>query len=36
VVYVTGEKLAVGKLVPCEVVGRSDYDLVAAAIGPAR
>ncbi len=36
VVYVTGEKLAAGALVPCEIVARSDYDLVAAAIGDAR
>jgi len=33
VVYVTGERLAVGKLVPCEIVGSSGYDLVAAAVG---
>ena len=36
VVYVTGERLKAGALVPCEVVGRSGYDLVAAAVGPAR
>jgi ribosomal protein S12 methylthiotransferase len=33
VVYVTGEKLSTGRIVPCEVVARSDYDLVAVAIG---
>ena len=33
VVYVTGEKLSAGALVPCEIVGYSDYDLVAAAVG---
>jgi len=36
VVYVTGERLSAGSLVPCEVVGRSDYDLVAAAVGLSR
>jgi ribosomal protein S12 methylthiotransferase len=36
VVYVTGEALAVGKIVPCEVVGRSGYDLVAVAVGEAK
>jgi ribosomal protein S12 methylthiotransferase len=36
VVYVTGKGLKVGALVPCEVVGSSEYDLVAAAVGPAR
>ncbi|HEY4235102.1 MAG TPA: radical SAM protein, partial [Lacipirellulaceae bacterium] len=36
VVYVTGEGLAAGKIVPCEVVGRDGYDLIAAQIGPAR
>ncbi len=33
VVYVTGEKLSAGSIVPCEVVGYSGYDLVAAAVG---
>ncbi|WP_442481492.1 30S ribosomal protein S12 methylthiotransferase RimO [Aeoliella sp. SH292] len=32
VVYVTGERLAPGMLVDCEVVARSDYDLVAVAL----
>jgi ribosomal protein S12 methylthiotransferase len=32
VVYVTGEGLSVGSLVPCEIVARSGYDLVAAAV----
>ena len=35
VVYVTGEKLSAGSIVPCEIVARSDYDLVAAAVGDA-
>ncbi|MCC7476200.1 MAG: 30S ribosomal protein S12 methylthiotransferase RimO [Pirellulales bacterium] len=33
VVYVTGEKLSVGAMVPCEIVARSGYDLAAAAVG---
>jgi ribosomal protein S12 methylthiotransferase len=33
VVYVTGEGLRMGAIVPCEVVARSGYDLAAAAIG---
>jgi ribosomal protein S12 methylthiotransferase len=36
VVYVTGERLSVGALVPCEIVATSEYDLVAAAVGDAR
>jgi ribosomal protein S12 methylthiotransferase len=36
VVYVSGENLRVGAIVPCEIVGRSEYDLVAAAVGPSR
>jgi ribosomal protein S12 methylthiotransferase len=36
VVYVSGENLRVGAIVPCEVVGAAEYDLVAAAVGPAR
>ncbi|MGD9635351.1 MAG: 30S ribosomal protein S12 methylthiotransferase RimO [Pirellulales bacterium] len=36
VVYVSGEKLRVGGIVPCEIVGTAEYDLVAAAVGPAR
>ena len=28
VVYVTGEGLAAGSIVPCEIVARSEYDLV--------
>ena len=35
VVYVSGENLRVGAVVPCEIVGTAEYDLVAAAIGPA-
>jgi ribosomal protein S12 methylthiotransferase len=36
VVYVTGERLSVGSIVPCEVVATSEYDLVAAAVGEPR
>jgi ribosomal protein S12 methylthiotransferase len=36
VVYVTGERLSAGALVPCEIVARSGYDLVAAAVGQPR
>jgi ribosomal protein S12 methylthiotransferase len=36
VVYVSGENLRVGAIVPCEIVGAAEYDLVAAAVGPAR
>jgi ribosomal protein S12 methylthiotransferase len=32
VVYVTGEALSVGSIVPCEIVARTDYDLVAVAV----
>jgi ribosomal protein S12 methylthiotransferase len=35
-VYVTGKKLRVGQLVPCEVVVSQGYDLAAAPIGKAR
>ncbi len=30
VVYVTGEGLKAGQIVPCEIVATSEYDLVAA------
>ena len=33
VTYVTGEDLKPGDLVECEIVARSDYDLVAVAVG---
>ncbi len=33
VVYVTGEKLRAGQIVPCEIVAAQDYDLVAVAVG---
>lgn len=33
VVFVTGERLSTGALVPCEIVATSGYDLVAAAVG---
>jgi ribosomal protein S12 methylthiotransferase len=33
VVYVTGENLRPGQLVPCEIVAAREYDLVAAAVG---
>lgn len=36
VVYVSGENLAVGSIVPCEIVARNEYDLVAAAVGEPR
>jgi ribosomal protein S12 methylthiotransferase len=36
VVYVSGENLRVGAIVPCEIVGSSEYDLVAAAVGESR
>lgn len=36
VVYVTGKKLAAGRIVPCEVVASREYDLIGAACGPAR
>jgi len=36
VVYVTGEGLSVGAMVPCEIVARSGYDLVAVAVGDPR
>ena len=36
VVYVSGERLSIGALVPCEIVARSGYDLVAAAVGQPR
>ena len=36
VVYVTGERLSVGALVPCEIVARSGYDLAAVAVGDPR
>jgi ribosomal protein S12 methylthiotransferase len=36
VVYVTGQKLRPGKLVDCEIVATSDYDLVGVAVGKPR
>jgi len=33
VVYVTGEGLATGKFVPCEIVAKHEYDLVGVATG---
>jgi ribosomal protein S12 methylthiotransferase len=36
VVYVTGEGLSVGQIVPCEVVARSGYDLASVAVGTPR
>ena len=36
VVYVTGEGLATGQIVPCEIVASREYDLVAAACGDPR
>jgi ribosomal protein S12 methylthiotransferase len=36
VVYVTGKRIRPGQFVPCEIVARQGYDLVAAAVGPGR
>jgi ribosomal protein S12 methylthiotransferase len=36
VTFVSGEGLSAGQIVPCEVVARTDYDLVAAAVGEPR
>jgi ribosomal protein S12 methylthiotransferase len=38
VVYVTGghQKLAAGKITPCEIVTAQDYDLIGVAVGKAR
>jgi ribosomal protein S12 methylthiotransferase len=36
VVYLTGESLQPGAIVPSEIVARSNYDLVAAAVGEAK
>jgi ribosomal protein S12 methylthiotransferase len=36
VVYVTGEGLATGQIVPCEMVASREYDLIAAACGDSR
>jgi ribosomal protein S12 methylthiotransferase len=35
-VYITGEGLATGAIVPCEIVASREYDLVAAPSGPPR
>jgi ribosomal protein S12 methylthiotransferase len=36
VVYVTGDGLTAGQIVPCEIVAAKEYDLVAAPVGPPR
>ena len=36
VVYVTGPRLSAGKIVPCEIVAVSGYDLVGVAVGKPR
>jgi ribosomal protein S12 methylthiotransferase len=36
VVYVTGERIKAGDIVPCEIVARSGYDLAAVAVGTPR
>ncbi|HMP08193.1 MAG TPA: 30S ribosomal protein S12 methylthiotransferase RimO [Lacipirellulaceae bacterium] len=36
IVYVTGENLQAGQIVPCEIVASREYDLIAAACGQAR
>ncbi len=35
-VYVTGEGLSAGRIVPCEVVAAREYDLIAVALGDTR
>ena len=35
-VYVTGDGLAPGQIVPCEIVATRDYDLIGAAVGKPR
>ena len=35
-VYVTGERLTPGRIVPCEIVAARDYDLIGVAVGPPR
>jgi ribosomal protein S12 methylthiotransferase len=35
-VYVTGQDLAPGRIVPCEIVAAKEYDLIGAAVGPPR
>ena len=36
VIYVTGKRLKAGQIVPCEIVATAEYDLVAAAVRPAK
>jgi ribosomal protein S12 methylthiotransferase len=36
VIYVTGKRIKPGQIVPCEIVATAEYDLVAAAVGPAK
>jgi len=36
VVYVTGEGLAPGQIVPCEIVATRDYDLIGVAVAAPR
>jgi ribosomal protein S12 methylthiotransferase len=36
VVYVTGDRLTPGRIVPCEIVGWQDYDLIGVAVGEPR
>jgi ribosomal protein S12 methylthiotransferase len=36
VVYVTGDGLSPGQIVPCEIVAARGYDMIAAAVGPPR
>jgi len=35
-VFVTGDGLAAGRLVPCEIVAAQGYDLIAAPVGEPR
>jgi ribosomal protein S12 methylthiotransferase len=36
IVYVSGKRLAAGRIVPCEIVATQEYDLVGAALGKGR
>jgi ribosomal protein S12 methylthiotransferase len=35
-IYVSGKRLKAGQIVPCEIVATAEYDLVAAAVRPAK
>ncbi len=36
IIYVSGERLAAGKIVSCEIVARQEYDLIGVAVGDPR